>query len=638
VTSQDPSTELLYGYIQTDVRSRAPLHKQFHDALRACFAEQGPRAARAWARRAVSPLLDYSSLMALRRYLPLRTADDTEPPLRLAILGGPTTIQLRHLIEVFLAAEGVVAEIYESDYGVFRQEILSPDSELNAFRPVIVFLATSARDVIRAPSLGDDEAAVALLADEEAAGWAQLWETASARWNATIIQNNFEIAPGSVFGHQALRLPAARENYLERLNRLLAARAPQHVVFHDLRGLAAEAGAHAWFDPRFYFEAKMPCGAASLVAYGHSVVSIVRAVLGRSRKVLVLDLDNTLWGGVVGDQGAGGITLGEGSSEGEAFLAFQRHAKLLRDRGVVLAVCSKNDEGKAREPFEQRADMVLRLSDIACFVANWQNKADNLRAIAERLAVGLDSLVLVDDNPAERALVRRLAPEVAVPDMPDDPAGFSQALMAHRYFETVAFTPEDLARARYYAANAKRRAAAAQSTDIDAYLASLRMRMKVAPVSELNIERVTQLINKSNQFNLTTRRFTVAQVRELANSADWRTLTFSLRDTMGDNGLISVILLSRDSGTLQIDTWLMSCRVLARGVEQFARNALVELARREGIGRLEGVYIPTARNGMVAQHYAGLGFAPAGTDDGQTFWTLGVVPDLPALPHHIEHG
>ena len=231
-----------------------------------------------------------------------------------------------------------------------------------------------------------------------------------------------------------LRHPAARENYLERLNRLLAERAPAHVRLHDLRGLAAEAGARTWFDPRFYLEFKMPCGPECLVAYAHSVVSLLRAVVGKSKKVLALDLDNTLWGGVVGDLGAGGIALGQGSGEGEAFLAFQTYAREFRERGIVLVVCSKNDDDKAREPFEKRPDMVLKLDDISCFVANWQNKADNLRSIAERLDLGLDAFVFVDDNPAERALVRRFLPEVAVPDMPEDPAGYVQAVVLHRYF------------------------------------------------------------------------------------------------------------------------------------------------------------------------------------------------------------
>jgi FkbH-like protein len=636
--SARPSLELLQGYQQTDAPARASQFKDFLQNLKCLAEHEGNEAARLWAGRAVSPLLDYSSLMGLRRFLfPPNSAEAPQAnALRLAILGGPTTIQLRQLMEAFLVAEGIPAEIYESDYGLFHHEILTPGSGLDVFRPQFVFLATGARDVASYPSVDQAEGGVVHQASEEIAGWVHLWESCKARWNATVIQNNFEIAPGSVLGHFALRHPASREHYLERLNRMLAERAPGHVVLHDQRGLAAEVGARMWFDPRFYFEFKMPCGPECLVPYAHSVVCLLRAIVGKSKKVLAVDLDNTLWGGVVGDLGAGGIRLGQGSGEGEAFLAFQKYLQELQKRGIVLAVCSKNDDDKAREPFEKRADMILKLADISCFVANWENKADNLRAIAARLELGLDAFVFMDDNPAERALVRRLLPQVAVPDLPEDPAGYIQALALYRYFETTSFTQEDSSRARYYKENAQRRELAASSSDLNAFLASLAMRMNVEPVNELNVERVTQLINKSNQFNLTTRRYTLAQVREMAAAADWHTLTFSLRDRLGDNGLISVILLCKRAGALTIDTWVMSCRVLQRGVEQFARDELVRLGRATGCTRVVGTYIPTAKNGMVKDHYARLGFQAEGVDGEQTFWSFSLGTKPEPFVYHIR--
>jgi FkbH-like protein len=626
---------LLEKVVQVDAGAAEQM-PELLGALRTVASAQGPDEARRWARRMVSPLLDYSSLNALHRFLPLRTEADRANPLRLAILGGPTTAQLRKLMEVFLASEGVVAEVYECDYGLFRQEILTSGSGLDQFQPQFVFLATGARDASHFPAADQSEAEVAALAEQEIADFSALWSLAHEKWGATIIQNNFELGPGSSFGHLALRHPGARENYLDRLNRLLAARAPPFVVLHDLRGLAADAGARAWFDARYYFEFKMPCGPECLVAYAHSVVSVIRALQGRSRKVLVLDLDNTLWGGVVGDVGPGGIELGDNSGAGQSFLAFQRYALQLRAQGIVLAVCSKNDADKAREPFETRSDMVLKLSDFASFVANWGNKADNLREIARELNLGTDSLVFFDDSPAERALVRRLAPEVAVPDVPEDPSAYVQTLAAHRYFETTTFTREDATRAQSYTANARRRTLAEQAVDLQSFLVSLGMRMQVAPVNALNLERVTQLLNKSNQFNLTTRRLTLAEVKELGTQPDWTTLTFSLRDNLGDNGLISVVLLRRGGDTLTIDTWIMSCRVLQRGVEQFVLNEIVAVARREGVRRIAGTYIPTPKNGMVEHHYPRLGFELAGTDGGKTLWTLPVEPGLPDLPHFIE--
>jgi FkbH-like protein len=625
--------DVLWSYLKADAPSRQEKYADLLEALKSLDEET----ARIWAARAVSALLDYSSLMKLRRYLrPRQAGEGATGTLRLAILGGPTTTQLRQFVEIFLASEGIAVEVYEGDYGLFRQEILTPGSGLDEFGPQVIFLATGARDVSRIPSINMDEEAVSRIADEEFNDWAVLWEAANARWNATLIQNNFEIAPGSVMGHYRLRHPGAREHYLERLNRMMAERAPAYVLLHDLQGLAAQAGARSWFDPRFYLEFKMPCGAECLVHYAHSVFSLLRAAVGKSKKVLVLDLDNTLWGGVIGDVGPGGIRLGQGSGEGEAFLAFQKYVKEFQRRGILLAVCSKNDEVNAREPFEKRADMILRMSDFACFVANWENKADNLRTIAERLELKLDSFVFVDDNPAERAIVRQFAPEVAVPDIPADPAGYMQALALHRYFETVAFTSEDTSRSRYYSENARRKELAARATDLNAFLSGLGMRMKVEGVNEMNLERVTQLVNKSNQFNLTTRRYTTAQMREIAASPEWLTLTFSLSDNLGDNGLIGVILLQRRGDSLAIDTWVMSCRVLQRGVEHFARNELVDRARGEGVSRLRGTYIPTAKNGMVKDHFARLGFAEAGADGDCTFWELRVDPSPSPLGHFIE--
>jgi FkbH-like protein len=629
--------EALLSYLQVDAPARKTCFSEFIQTLKKISQTEGPETARLWAARAASPLLDYSSLMKLRRFLSSdasRTASGRV--VRLAILGGPTTIQLRQLIEVFLAGEGISAEIYEAEYGLFRQEILTPGSGLDAFRPEIVFVATGARDVSRFPPLEADNALVQQFAETELADWMRLWETAKARWNATLIQNNFDSPPERVLGHYTLRHPAARENYLDRLNRLFAESAPPFAVLHDLSGLAAEAGAASWFDPRFYHEFKMPCGAECLPGYAYSVVSLLRAILGRSKKVLALDLDNTVWGGVVGDAGPGGIKFGQGSGEGEAFLAFQRYAKELSQRGIVLAVCSKNDPEKAREPFETRSDMLLRMSDISAFVANWNNKADNLRSIAEQLELGLDSIVFVDDNPAERALVRRFLPQVAVPDLPEDPSGYVAALAHHRYFETTSFTREDSARAQYYFENSRRKELAAGAPDLESFLSSLRMKMQVDPINDLNIERSAQLVNKSNQFNLTTRRYTLAEMRGLVESTEWHTRAFSLRDELGDNGLISVILVRKQGDALAIDTWLMSCRVLQRGVEQFARNELVNLCRAEGCVRVLGTYIPTAKNSLVVDHYAKLGFSPAGSDGAATFWELRVDESTSPLKHFIE--
>jgi FkbH-like protein len=367
------------------------------------------------------------------------------------------------------------------------------------------------------------------------------------------------------------------------------------------------------------------------------VASLICALSGRSRKCLVLDLDNTLWGGVIGEEGLEGIRLGQGDPESEAFTAFQRYVKGLRDRGVLLATCSKNEDSVAREVFLKHPGMVLQLTDISCFIANWQDKATNLRAIAQQLDIGLDSLVFIDDEPAERALIRRAFPEVVVPEMPDDPAEYIQSLEKHRCFQIVSLAREDLERADYYRANSGRTAAASSSNSLEEFLASLDMVARVAPVEPATLERSAQLISRSNQFNLTTRRHSAAEVRSRMESAEWVTLTVSLADRFGENGLISLLMARGENRDLFIDTWVMSCRVLKRTVEHFLLNQLCALARDKGLLAIHGEYIPTPRNVLVRDHYREMGFAQVSAGpDGRTLWTLSLEENRSPLTTFVK--
>lgn len=632
MTDLEHLRETALSYIQFDAFERSDRFPSLCRALKGLVSAGNAAEAARFAALAVCPSLSSASLLSLGRILERHAPTTNRPPLRVAVLGGATTIQLIQLLKLFLAAESIPVEIYEGDYGAFRQEILAPSGALDAFRPQVIFLATSFRDVASRTNDGKSAHAV----NDEYEAWSRLWESANQRWGATLIQNLFESPPWSPMGHYSSRHKASEYAYLDDLNRMFAERAPRHVLLHDLRQLVAEAGSAHWFDTRFYFEAKMPCGPECLVSYAHSVASLVRALVGRSKKVLALDLDNTLWGGMVGDLGPGGVIVGQGSGEAEAFLAFQQYVRSMKDRGILLAVCSKNDPEVAREPFLERRDMLLRLDDFACFVANWNDKARNLREIAAQLELGLDSIVFVDDNPAERALVRRFAPEVATPDMPQDPAGYIAALARHRYFEPISFTHEDSRRAEYYLQNARRKELATTTADLDAFLASLDMTATVEPVNALNIERVTQLVNKSNQYNLTTRRYTSAEIQNVISDPDWCTITISLRDKLGDNGLISIVFLRRGPGDTIIDTWLMSCRVLQRGVEYFALEQIVRHAASAGSAGVRGVYIPTAKNAMVEDHYARLGFSEDGRDGETTYWTLRLADYRPTSTHIRE--
>jgi len=372
--------------------------------------------------------------------------------------------------------------------------------------------------------------------------------------------------------------------------------------------------------------------------YGDLVARIAAAQRGRSYKCLVLDLDNTIWGGVVGDDGVEGLVLGQGSAAGEAFVAFQEYAHQLSQRGVILAVCSKNTEAIALAPFASHPEMILTRSAFAAFVANWSDKAANLRAIAAQINIGLDALVFADDNPFERNLVRRELPAIAVPELPEDPAFYAQCLADAGYFESVLVTGEDLARAGQYQANAQRDVARQSTSDLPTYLKSLEMHMQAGPFDSIGQARITQLINKTNQFNLTTRRYTEQDVRAMTTDPDIVTFQVRLTDKYGDNGMIAVVIAKPVKQELMIDTWLMSCRVLGRQVEHATLNLLMGEARKRGYQAVAGEFRPTEKNALVRDHYAGLGFKADGSgEDGNSFWRLPVANYVP-LETHIQIG
>lgn len=621
-------TEAILRYLQSDAHARGPLFAEFLSTLKRLAARGDGRAAADFARRAVSHKLDYSSLRKLGRMLDAFPGDG--PRLRVALLGGPTLIQLADSLRVFLSAAGIDADIFHGEYRQFRMELLGPAPALDAFAPGLLVLALDAADVMNPfnPSWTREEMLAAARA--EADGLAALWRRAKALWNCGVVQNLLDAEPWPVLGSLAFAHGVSRELYAAAINEAMRAHAADAgVAFHDLPSLVRNRGAEVWYDPRHYNESKLPCAPECLPRYAHGLGAVAAGLLGRSRKMLVLDLDNTLWGGVVGDAGPSGVAIGQGTGEGEAFDLFQRYVRDLAGSGVILGVCSKNDAANAKEPFAKNPGMVLKLDDFASFKANWRGKDENLREIAAEVNLGLDALVFVDDNPMERALVRRLLPEVAVPDMPEDPSYYARTLAEYRYFEKPSLTAEDAARSSHYAANRRRRELAETADSLDVFLASLRMRATFEPLGDANIERAVQLINKSNQFNLTGVKRELSAVRALAADPEWRTMAVSLRDNCGDNGLISVLLLRLDDGTLIVESWVMSCRVLQRGLENRILSELTELAGAAGCRRLEGRYVATAKNGMVKDLYGRLGFERAGDDGEVEVWRADA--DAPGL-------
>ena len=538
-------------------------------------------------------------------------------PVRLAILGSCTFAHLQAGIRVAALRRGLHAAIYENDYGQYWQELADRESALHAFRPNTVLLALDAHHLTAGVTAGLGEAEAAASLQETLARIRECWRMARESFGCQILQQVPPPVHPTLLGNNEQRLPGSRAAFLAALSGEIRRAADAEGV--DLLALDARAavdGLRAWHDPGLWHRAKQEISPAAAPMYGEMVMRLVAAKQGRSFKCLVLDLDNTVWGGVVGDDGLEGLVLGQGSALGEAHVAFQDYARELSRRGVILAVCSKNDEANACEPFEKHPEMLLRRGDIASFVANWNDKPANIRAIAEELNIGLDSLVFVDDNPFERALVRRELPMVAVPEVGDDPTLFAQTLADAGYFEGLAVTEDDRARSAQYQGNRAREALRASATDLPSYLRGLEMRLIWRRFDRIGLQRTVQLINKTNQFNLTTRRYTEDDVLALMRDPQSFGLQLRLLDRFGDNGIIA-ILIGRmiDHADLLIDTWLMSCRVLGRQVEPTSLNLIADQAQALGARRLIGEYIPTKKNGMVKDHYPRLGFVPV-ADEG----------------------
>jgi len=557
-----------------------------------------------------------------------RTPDYLRPltPFRLGIISNATSHFMVPALTATAARYGIALECIEANYGQVMQEALAPDSKMNRARADAVLVAIDYRGLALGAPLGDSAAADTVVTgaiDELRA----IRDALRKNSGASCIFQTLARPVETTFGSLDLALPGTSRNVIDLFNRALATTlAGKQDLLLDVGGLAETVGLSAWHDANLWNIGKIPFANCFLPIYADLACRLIAALRGKSRRCLVLDLDNTLWGGVIGDDGLEGIVLGQGDPLGEAHLEIQRTALALRERGIVLAVSSKNNDDTARLPFQKHPEMLLRESHVAVFQANWNDKATNIRAIAAELSLGLDSFVFLDDNPAERRLVRDMLPEVAVPELPDDPALYVRTLLAAGYFEAITYSPEDQKRADFYQDNARRVALQRATGDLDAYLATLNMTITFQPFDEIGRARIAQLISKSNQFNLTTRRYSEAQVAEIEADPTCLTLQVRLVDTFGDNGMISVVICRQDAGALQIDTWLMSCRVLGRRVEQAVLQELLIHARSLGISRIIGTYRPTERNRLVEDHYSKLGFTECERlADGSTVWGLDVA-------------
>lgn len=562
-------------------------------------------------------------------------------PFRLAVLSNSTIDLTTPALVASAARHGIALAVIQPSYDQVAQEALTPESKVNRSKSDAVLLALDYRALPLKLSFGDKETS-SVTVQGVMAYLKALRDGIKANSNAICIFQTFAPPVETLFGSLDRSLPGTLRSLVDRINRELA----EYVlasgdVLLDVAGMAETVGLADWHNPSLWNIAKLPFSDGLIPFYADHVARMVAAIRGKSRRVLILDLDNTVWGGVIGDDGLEGINVARGDATGEAHLALQSLALDLRQRGIVLAVSSKNADELARAPFERHPEMLLKLDDIAVFQANWNDKATNIQAIATELGLSLDTIVFLDDNPVERGLVRKLLPQVAVPELPDEVSYYARTLTAAGYFEAVTFVTEDLKRAEFYQSNAKRANLQKEVGGLDAYLTSLAMTITFQPFDAIGRARITQLINKSNQYNLTTRRHTDPEVAAAENDPEVFTLQVRLSDIFGDNGMISVVICrSKGAGVWDIDTWLMSCRVLGRRVEHMVLREILAHARAAGIHKLIGTYRATDRNKVAMDHYAKLGFTKVGETSGVTRWELFVKEADPerAPMNVVSHG
>ena len=556
--------------------------------------------------------------------------------LKLALVGGGTLYPLSELIEHLLTVSLGGVELFCGDFDNYRAEIFDAASPLYEFQPDFVVILPDERSCRYAGRLTDAPEEVADEAARVSSELLRMCSIVRERTSAEIVLCNYVPSPYNDLGPLRTKAPASDWNFKKAVNLTIAAGAPNFVHVCDLEFLAYRLGGLAARDEKNWFESKQPFSPALQVHLAQEIAHLITSLKKTPKKVLALDLDNTLWGGVVAEDGLEGIEIGDTSPRGEAFKAFQTYVLSLVERGVLLAVCSKNDFENAVEPFRRHPEMVLREEHFVSFRANWQPKAQNLVEMAEELALGLDNFIFVDDNPAEIEIVRRFAPEVTTILLDADPSQFVRQLQESRLFERFNITEEDARRTRRYKTEAERKSLLANCVDMDSYLESLEMVGVFREFNPLDLPRIAQLVNKSSQFNLTTRRRTEAELEALAN--DPRYLGFSMRlaDRFGDHGLISVVICRRaEDASLEIDTWLMSCRVLKRQVEEEVLGEIVRLAASLGCRRVKGSYLPTAKNSMVRELYPKIGFRSLGaTDEGAMYELL--VEDFKPFPTFIK--
>ena len=571
----------------------------------------------------------------IKRTLLEQTAADGTPVTflkkRIAVLGGSTTHDIIRMLELFLLNYGIEPEFYESEYAQYWQDAMFDNEELVRFHPDLIYIHTTGRNITFFPDMEDSLQGIEDKFESQMNHFRVMWEKLENTYHCPVIQNNFEFPFYRILGNRDCYDPHGKTAFIQRLNMEFARYAAQHEHFYiyDIQYESAAFGLDRWTDPSYWHMYKYAMSMQAIPDFAFHLSHIIKAVFGKNKKAFVLDLDNTLWGGIVGDDGPENLEIGQETSMGQVYQEFQGYLKEHKKIGVLLNVDSKNEEENALAGLKH-PEGILKPEDFIVIKANWLPKSQNLTEIASELNIGKDALVFVDDNPAEREIIRQHVPETAVPEMTDgdqmNPDQFIRILDKNAYFEVVTLSEDDKHRNEMYKANAMRKEQEESFGNYSDFLKSLEMEAVIRGFEPVYYSRIAQLTNKSNQFNLTTKRMTQAEVEQMAQDPGYITLYGKLKDKFGDNGVVSLVIGKKNGDTLELILWLMSCRILKRDMEQAMLDTLVWRSRESGIRKLHGYYYKTAKNAMVKDFYGAMGFQKLSEKDGDSEWEY-VIPE-----------
>ncbi|MBR2044932.1 MAG: HAD-IIIC family phosphatase [Agathobacter sp.] len=558
---------------------------------------------------------------------------------KIAILGGQTTNNIKLILELFLLNYGIKPSFYESEYNMWFEDGMFPNVELEEFSPDIIYICTCNRNIIDYPMLADSKEIVDDKYQAVVNKFYGLWNRVAEVYHCPIIQNNFEYPFFRLMGNKDASDIHGRVNFITRLNTAFYeyAQSKENFYICDVNYISSCYGLDKWAEPYYWHMYKYAVAVPAIPYLSFNIANIIKSIFGKNKKGFNLDLDNTLWGGIVGDDGADNIEIGQETSLAQTYSEFQEYLKLHKQLGVILTINSKNDEVNALSGL-QRPDSVLKPDDFVKIKANWEPKSMNLMETAQDLTLLPESFVFVDDNPAERAIIAGQVPGVAIPEI-EGVEHYIQTIDKSGFFEVTALSSDDLKRNEMYQENAKRSQLQAAFTNYEDYLKSLEMKGEIQGFIPMYMSRIAQLTNKSNQFNLTTKRYSQAEIEEVANDNEHITLYGKLGDKFGDNGVVSVVIGRIDGeqkDELHMELWIMSCRVLKRDMEYAMMDELVEKAKTVGIKNIYGYYYPTAKNAMVKEFYSLQGFTKCSEDEeGNTIWCFEITDEYEKKQHVI---